>query len=104
MRKSQIDRPLGKILHIVDGEAITHPHTAFSAKNAKVVLDTLEEIGILGDPFGSTDRPFQPIILKNPDQNDIIGKLAYAQIKNAGKPDRKNRGKRTSRQQRPKRS
>ncbi|MHA2030532.1 MAG: H/ACA ribonucleoprotein complex subunit GAR1/NAF1 [Candidatus Hodarchaeales archaeon] len=78
--KKRIDRPLGKILHIVEGDAITRPHTPFRAPNSKVVLEDLEEIGILKEPFGPTSKPYQPIKLSNPNKTDIIGKLAFAQV------------------------
>jgi rRNA processing protein Gar1 len=75
-----MDRPLGKILHVVDGEAITRPNTPFRAPNSKVVLEDLTEIGILKEPFGPTSKPYQPIKLTIPNSSDIIGKLAFAQV------------------------
>ncbi len=78
--KKRVDRPLGKILHVVDGEAITRPNTPFRGPRSKVVLDTLEEIGILGEPFGPTSKPYQTIKLKNSNQQDIVGRLAFAQV------------------------
>ncbi len=71
-------RPLGKILHIVDGEAITHPDTHFIGKNAKVFTENDTEIGVLGDPFGGVDKPYQLVKLHNVDQVDIIGKNVFA--------------------------
>jgi len=97
MQQKQIDRPLGAILHIVNGEAITQPVTPFTGKNAIVVLENQKEIGRLGDPFGLTNHPYQPIILNNPDQEDIVGKQVYAQIRKSSKKRYKNRQRKKGR-------
>ncbi|OLS29048.1 MAG: hypothetical protein HeimC2_02430 [Candidatus Heimdallarchaeota archaeon LC_2] len=89
--KKRIDRPLGKILHIIQGEAITRPNTPFRGPRSKVVLDTLEEIGVLGEPFGPTSKPFQAIKLKNADQFEIIGRLAFAQVIKSKRRGRRNK-------------
>lgn len=61
--KKPFQRPLGKVLHIVGNEAICQPLTSFKGRGWKVVIDD-EVIGMLGDPFGNVERPYQPIILK----------------------------------------
>ncbi|MHA2061608.1 MAG: hypothetical protein ACXAB7_03020 [Candidatus Kariarchaeaceae archaeon] len=80
MTTKAFDRPLGKIIHIVNGEAITQPATPFVAKNARVYLKTSEEIGILGDPFGNVNQPYQPILLKKNLQLDLVGTDVIARI------------------------
>ena len=92
--KKRVDRPLGKILHTVDGEAIARPNTPFRGPRSKVVLDTLEEIGILGEPFGPTSKPYQAIKLNTKDQIDVVGRLAFAQVVKSGGKSRKNRNHR----------
>ncbi|MHA2248848.1 MAG: hypothetical protein ACXAD7_00735 [Candidatus Kariarchaeaceae archaeon] len=91
--KSSKQRPLGRILYIVDGEAITRPEKAFVGKNARVFLNTDEEIGVLNDPFGNTHQPYQAIKLKNPDDMFVLGKHAFAVLKSK-KRGRRSRGKR----------
>lgn len=91
--KKRVDRPLGKILHIVEGEAITRPMTPFRAPNSKVVLEDLSEIGILSEPFGPTSKPYQAIKLKDPNNYEIIGKQAFVQIiKTKGRRKKKTTG------------
>jgi len=80
MKSKAYLRPLGEIIHILNGEAITHPLSPFIGKNSRVVLENEEEIGRLGDPFGLADRPYQPIILKNPKQKDLVGKIVFAKL------------------------
>ena len=89
--KKRVDRPLGKILHIVQGEAITRPNTPFRGPRSKVVLDTLEEIGVLGEPFGPTSKPYQAIKLKDIGELDIVGRLAFAQVIKSKSRGRRNR-------------
>lgn len=90
MRKSKgFNRPMGKILHIVDGEAITKPLSPFRSPRTKVILENSEEIGILKEPFGPTSRPFQAIKLHNPKNTEIIGKSVFAILVNKRKGQRK---------------
>ncbi|MCE7737491.1 MAG: hypothetical protein GPJ54_21555 [Candidatus Heimdallarchaeota archaeon] len=90
MRKSKgFNRPMGEILHIVDGEAITHPLSAFRSPRTKVILENSEEIGILREPFGPTSRPFQAIKLHNPNNKEIVGKSVYAALVSKRKGNRK---------------
>ena len=90
MRK-RVDRPLGKILHIVEGEAITRPDTPFRGPRSKVVLDTLEVIGVLGEPFGPSSKPYQAIKLNNKKELDIVGRLVFAQVIKSKNRGRRNR-------------
>lgn len=86
MRKSKgFNRPMGEILHIVDGEGITRPLSPFRSPRTKVILENDEEIGTLREPFGPTDRPYQAIKLHNPNNTDLIGKSVFAQLVNKRK-------------------
>jgi rRNA processing protein Gar1 len=87
---------LGKILHIVNGEAITQPASPFTAKNSRVYLKTSEEIGILGDPFGNANQPYQPILLKKNLQSDLVGADVIARIYKKRRKSRRRYRKSTS--------
>lgn len=90
MKKNKgFNRPMGEILHIVEGEAITRPISPFRAPKIKVILENSEEIGVLKEPFGPTSRPYQAIKLHNPENNEIIGKVVFAQLVNKRKSKRK---------------
>lgn len=91
--KQSKDYPLGKILHIIDNEAICRPDNAFIAKGARVLMLDQRRIGVLGDPFGPADHPYQAIILEKNVGDEIIGKLALAQLKPKKKRYFKNKKK-----------
>ena len=71
-------RPLGKVLHIFNSQAICKPDRAFKGRGWNVFIDE-KRIGKLGDPFGGIDHPYQPVILvKNIQEEEIVGKEVYA--------------------------
>lgn len=79
MANKDYKRPIGKILHILNNEAICFPQTGFKGKGWKVFVDE-QYIGKLGDPFGAVERPYQPILLnKNIDGEKFVGKEAFAE-------------------------
>lgn len=86
-------RPLGKILHILGGEAITRPQNTFKGKNSRVTLANSTDIGKLGDPFGPASRPYQPISLKKDLELDLVGVEAFALVR---KKQRRRRSKNPS--------
>ena len=64
----------------MENEAIAHPETPFKGKGMVAIIKNDEgittKIGVLGDPFGNVDTPFQPIILDK--KSDLIGQNAFA--------------------------
>ena len=88
-RDKGFNRPMGEILHIINGEAITRPLSPFRSPRSKVILENAEEIGILREPFGPTSRPYQAIKLHNPNNTEVIGKSVFAALVNKRKSNRR---------------
>ena len=57
------DRPLGPVLHIINGEAIVRPNQVFIAKGAKVSTLDNKIIGVLDNPIGP--KMYHPMLLVN---------------------------------------
>ncbi|MDH5402957.1 MAG: hypothetical protein OEY49_10740 [Candidatus Heimdallarchaeota archaeon] len=85
-----IEKDLGKILHIIEGEAITRPNKHIRAPRSIVITEDRREIGRLGEPFGPVERPYQAIRLRQTTDETIIGLNAIVLIsKKSNKTRRK---------------